>query len=72
MARGAILRAFDTGEGLTRTSLCSYGLLRDELYEPEEIPAHSQIHKPKTDPADGEVYVTETIDWQIQKARSLH
>ena len=66
VARGAVLQALDKNHGLKRTTLCSYGFLRDEPWDPEEVPVH-RIMKPDNDPADGEKYILDTIEWLIQK-----
>ena len=68
VARGAVLRAFNKDNGPQRTIQCSYGFLRTETYEPNEIPAHAEA-KPRIDKADGERIIDGTIDWFIQKVR---
>jgi DNA primase large subunit len=66
VARGAVLQAVNKVHGMKRTTLCSYGFLRDEQWDPEEIPAHYKM-KPDIDRADGERYIRNTIDWLINK-----
>lgn len=69
MAKGAILRALKKGDGPPRKIQCSYGFLRDELYEPDIFPEHKRA-RPKIDEADGELYVIDTIDWLINVVRN--
>ncbi|CAI6338266.1 unnamed protein product [Periconia digitata] len=70
VAKGAILRALKKGDGPERITQCSYGFLRDELYEPEKYPEHSRA-RAKIDEADGEQYVVDTIDWLISAGDRL-
>jgi hypothetical protein len=66
VARGAVLRALNKDSGPRRITDCSYGFLRTEPWEPDQIPAHSKV-KCHIDKADGEKYVDNTIDWLIVK-----
>lgn len=68
MAKGAILRALKKSDGPGRNIQCSYGFLRDELYDPDKFPEHKKA-RAKVDEADGELYIIDTIDWLISAVR---
>lgn len=70
MAKGAILRALKKGDGPKRVIQCSYGFLRDELYDPDKYPEHKKA-RAKVDEADGNLYIIDTIDWLISAVRIL-
>lgn len=68
VAKGAILRALKKANGPERIIQCSYGFLRDELYDPETHPEHKRA-KANVDEGDGKKYVVDTIDWLISAVR---
>ncbi|KAJ4299563.1 hypothetical protein N0V90_004809 [Kalmusia sp. IMI 367209] len=70
VAKGAILRALKKRDGPKRNIQCSYGFLRDELYDPDKHPEHKRARS-KVDEADGERYIIDTIDWLINAGDKL-
>ncbi|PVH99820.1 hypothetical protein DM02DRAFT_629036 [Periconia macrospinosa] len=70
VAKGAVLRALKKRDGPERVIQCSYGFLRDELYEPHRYTAHRKA-RAKIDEADGERYIIDTIDWLISAGDRL-
>lgn len=65
-----MLRAYNKEMGPQRITLCSYGFLRTEPYEPKFYGAHEGARY-VTDKVDGERYVKDTIDWLIKKGELL-
>ncbi|RFU27660.1 hypothetical protein B7463_g8656, partial [Scytalidium lignicola] len=65
VARGAILRALRKDFGPRRHTRSSYGILRSELYDFNN-PKHKRF-RVRRDPADGELYIMDTIEWVIEK-----
>lgn len=65
MAHGALLRTIDKDDELERISLCSYGFLFQETYDPVRIPGHNEATS-KFDKKDGITYV-DAISWEIKK-----
>lgn len=63
VARGAVLRALNKENGPTRISRTSYGIIFDDLFD-RSLPEHQGL-KGRTDPIDGELYIKNTIHWQI-------
>ncbi|KAF2647604.1 hypothetical protein K491DRAFT_614350 [Lophiostoma macrostomum CBS 122681] len=70
VARGAVLRAIRKANGPDRISQCSYGVLVDDPYDPDRYAAHKCARQ--TPDADGNDYVTATIEWLIQKGMKLN
>ncbi|KAI1350063.1 hypothetical protein F5Y01DRAFT_165372 [Xylaria sp. FL0043] len=67
VASGAVLRALNKNDGPKRSIRSSYGIRRDEPYDPK----FHRSAKPYRDPVDGLMYVR-TIDWVIQQKTELH
>ncbi|KAJ9610003.1 hypothetical protein H2200_006333 [Cladophialophora chaetospira] len=65
VARGAVLRALNKEHGPTRISRTSYGILFDDRFD-KNNPKHKGL-KGRKDKADGNLYIKETIHWQISK-----
>ena len=68
VARGAVLRALNKENGPTRISRTSYGVMRDDVFDPDN-PIHRRL-KWQRDPADGVAYIRDTLHWQISKVRN--
>ena len=66
VARGAVIRALRKEEGPDRTIQSSYGFRRSDPYDPDEFPEHRSV-RPTEDKNDGYLYVTNTVEWLIQK-----
>jgi hypothetical protein len=69
VALGAIRRALNKEGGPRRISRSSYGFLRAEEYDKENIPAHAKV-KPRIDNVDGKKYVRDTILWLMKVVRN--
>ncbi len=67
VARGAVLRALNKEGGPERITRSSYGVLQSERYNAED-PKHRKFRVSR-DPADGELYVMNTIHWVLNKVR---
>ncbi|KAI0813764.1 hypothetical protein GGR55DRAFT_635774 [Xylaria sp. FL0064] len=67
VASGAVLRALNKNNGPKRSIRSSYGIRRDEHYDPK----FHKSAKPYRDPVDGLMYVR-TIDWVLQQNTELH
>jgi len=67
VARGAVLRALRKEFGPHRITRSSYGVLQSEFYD-ERNPKHRKFGVSRH-PADGELYIMNTIHWVIDKVR---
>lgn len=67
VARGAILRALNKADGPSRISRTSYGILCSDLFERDNL-IH-QGRRGRRDHADGELYISNTIHWEILVVR---
>ncbi|EXJ73843.1 uncharacterized protein A1O5_03605 [Cladophialophora psammophila CBS 110553] len=65
VARGAVLRALRKEDGPERITRSSYGILRSERYN-EDDPKHRKFRVTRS-PADGELYIMDTIEWVVNK-----
>ncbi len=65
VARGAVLRALRKEDGPERFTRSSYGILRSERYNEEDL-KHRKFRVTRS-PADGELYIMDTIFWVIEK-----
>jgi molecular chaperone DnaK (HSP70) len=65
VARGAVLRALRKDFGPRRITRSSYGILQSEPYD--ETSARHRKFRVDKHPADGELYIMDTINWVIEK-----
>ncbi|KAK5062683.1 hypothetical protein LTR84_004756 [Exophiala bonariae] len=65
VARGAVLRALRKEDGPIRITRTSYGVLHSEYYNKSD-PKHQGLRGTR-DPADGQLYIKDTINWLIFK-----
>ncbi|KAL2831482.1 hypothetical protein BDW59DRAFT_169739 [Aspergillus cavernicola] len=71
VASGAVLRALRKEDAPTRTTFCSYGLVRDEPYDGENDAHAEQRWVCAKDRHDGRSYIRDTIFWFLNRGDSL-
>ncbi|EXJ88661.1 hypothetical protein A1O1_05592 [Capronia coronata CBS 617.96] len=65
VARGAVLRALRKENGPGRITRSSYGILQSQRYNEDDL-KHRKFRVSRS-PADGELYIMNTINWIIHK-----